>query len=72
MNDQVLLAEIISQSKPGPCAEPYVVVAYWPSGRRWKVQKEMYSRPDCDSIIQATHRLEEKGWTNISVVKLPI
>ena len=50
---------------------PYFIHAYWPSGKRWRLHPETYSRPDSPELLRQAQRLTEKGWTFIRIIKVP-
>lgn len=72
MSEQIMLAELVSQAKPKPCVSPFILLAYWPPGGWWKVQPGMYSAPDEARILAEIFRLRNKGWSNITILKLPV
>ena len=68
-----LFPEIVRKVEPpkaDPCLFPFFIVAYWPRGGYWSVFKEMYGPVSID-MKRAIIRLENNGWTHITVMRLP-
>ena len=69
-----LFPEIVRKVEPpkaDPCRWPYYLVAYYPRDSAWKNHHEMYESADCDKVKRAIIRLENNGWTHITVMRLP-
>ncbi len=70
------LVQIVAELLPVPCAYPLFVLAYRPNiggwGNRWKIH---WPLEFCDSnhprLDQQIRILKAKGWTNITVMRLP-
>lgn len=57
--------------EPPACRCPLFIVAYWPSGSRWRMLPETYE-PNSAEMGRKIEKLKECGWTHIKVCKLPI
>ena len=75
MNELFEPAELVSAA-PDPMAEPneypYFLVAYWPRDDRWEIHaKERYNSIDGGGIQSGIRDLHARGWTHVTVCKLP-
>lgn len=62
-------AERLAAANPG---FPFFIVAYWSQGGWWKIHKELYSRPDCEKIQADIKDLQSRGWSHITIMRLPL
>ncbi len=57
---------------PEPCLWPYFLVAYWPRKRLWKIDcYDHYQEEDDPQIARDIRDLRDKGWTHVTVMRLP-
>lgn len=69
-----MFPEIVSKvpvEKPVACKFPYFIVAYWPRGRWWSIDSQMYSGPDGDEITKEVKLKQSSGWTHVTIMRLP-
>jgi len=71
MNKQELPLEItMMDAPPPPCRFPYFLVACYQGN--WSVRKDLWATPDADSLKREIASLQEKGWSNIKICRLPL
>lgn len=70
MNELFQTYEIVDRTTPSPNPEPFFILAYYGPSRRWSV-RHGYEAPDCLAITDEIRRLREKGWSHITVCRLP-
>ena len=71
--NQVLFPEVFEKKiiPPNEDTTPYFLYAYWPTGGYWSIKEWGFDNPDGDEINRTISRLSEKGWTHVTILKLP-
>ena len=75
MDEPTLFPIIVAQTPeppPVPCGWPYFLVGYWPRNQLWKIDCcDHYQTEDDPQIARDIKEMRGKGWTHVTVLRLP-